>query len=85
MAVGYTIQYHEAVVTHDLPKITKAIQQRIRIAIEQKLVVDPYVYGKPLRASLAGYRKLRVGNYRVVFSVSNHTVSVVYKKAQKRT
>ncbi|MEW6096323.1 MAG: type II toxin-antitoxin system RelE/ParE family toxin, partial [bacterium] len=40
---------------------------RIRKAIEQRLATDPVKYGEPLRRSLQGYRKLRVGDYRVIY------------------
>ena len=53
------------------------IRRRIKGAIEQKLVTAPETFGVPLRRSLRGYRKLRVGDYRVVFRVSAATVYVL--------
>ncbi|MFZ2522080.1 MAG: type II toxin-antitoxin system RelE/ParE family toxin [Minisyncoccia bacterium] len=60
--------------------------------IEEKLTVAPDFYGKPLRRSLKGYRKFRVGDYRVVFRINRDKVyvlaimhrSVVYEKITKR-
>jgi mRNA-degrading endonuclease RelE of RelBE toxin-antitoxin system len=41
----------------------------IRAAIEQRPVVDPISYGKPLRYALRGNRRLRVGDWRIVYRV----------------
>ncbi|MDP3997816.1 MAG: type II toxin-antitoxin system RelE/ParE family toxin [bacterium] len=51
-----------------------------------------YLYGKPLRRSLKGYRKLHVGDYRVIFRIAGHAVKIliiqhcsrVYDVAPKR-
>jgi mRNA interferase RelE/StbE len=92
MGIAYEVMYHELVLREDLPNITKVWKQKIKHAIESKLLVDPVVYGKPLRRSLSGYRKLRVGDYRVIFKVEDTVVkilmikhrSVVYEKIEKR-
>ena len=69
MEVGtYQILYHESVLS-DIEKITKADRKKIQKAIEKKLRTNPVLFGKPLRSSLSGYRKLRVGEYRVVYQV----------------
>lgn len=73
----YTIQYHPLVVRQDIPKLDAVIRRRIKDAIEQKLTTDPEIFGVPLRRSLRGYRKLRVGDYRVVFRVSGASVYVL--------
>jgi len=88
----FEIKYHADVVNEDIPKITLAWKKKIRIAIDQKLTVEPETFGKPLRRSLKGYRRLRVGDYRVVFRIERTTVkvlliehrSVVYKNVEKR-
>jgi hypothetical protein len=46
---------------------------------------DPETYGKPLRGALAGYYRLRVGGYRVVYTVINDRVCVVVLAAGKRS
>lgn len=65
----YQLLYHPDVSRLDIPAINQNIQQRIRKAIEQRLLVDPVRYGEPLRRSLKGYRKLRVGDYRVIYEI----------------
>jgi len=37
---------------------------------------EPELYGKPLRRSLKGYRKLRVGDYRVIFRIEKHFIKI---------
>ena len=88
----FVIRYHALVVREDIPRLHKAWRDRIRVAIEKRLTTEPNLYGKPLRRSLKGYRKLRVGDYRVIFRIEAKTVtvlviqhrSVVYKNTEKR-
>ena len=85
----FTILYHESVVNEDVPKLSSIDKKRIKKGIEEKLSTHPDVFGKPLRRSLKGYRKLRIGDYRIVFRIENTTViifciahrSIVYKKS----
>jgi mRNA interferase RelE/StbE len=87
----YEIVYHGEVVSKDLPKIDRHWKGLIRIAIEAKLATKPQVYGKPLRSSLKNYRKLRVGDYRVIFRMEANMVKIfailhrskVYKNNQR--
>jgi hypothetical protein len=41
------------------------------------LTAAPHQYGEPLRKTLKGYWKLRVGDYRVVFRVSGQEVWIL--------
>ncbi len=89
----FEIVYHPLVVRDDIPKLTTAWKRRVRDAIKSKLTTRPDVYGKPLRRSLKNYRKLRAGDYRVIFRIEGMTVyilvirhrSTVYAAAEKRT
>jgi mRNA interferase RelE/StbE len=73
----YRVEYLESVVTEDIPALPKAARAQIRRAIERKLATNPVEFGKPLQYSLKGCRRLRVGDYRVVFSVEGDCVLVV--------
>ncbi|OGL89478.1 addiction module antitoxin RelB [Candidatus Uhrbacteria bacterium RIFCSPLOWO2_02_FULL_51_9] len=92
MEVNFSIEYHHAVVREDIPKLSSATQRRVKRAIEEKLTTHPELFGKPLRRSIRGYRKLRVGNYRVIFRIAGFVVkiliiqhrSVVYQMIHKR-
>lgn len=88
----FEMTYHDCVVAEDIPKLSSVWKTKIRRAIEQKLTAQPEAYDKPLRRSLRGYRKLRVGDYRVIFRIESHAVkifviahrSVVYGAISKR-
>ncbi len=60
----------------DLKGISMDMQYIIRRAIEDKLMVDPLRYGLPLRRGLKGLMKLRVGDYRVIYSIEKEIVTV---------
>ncbi|HBA45707.1 hypothetical protein A2W67_01355 [Candidatus Nomurabacteria bacterium RIFCSPLOWO2_02_40_28] len=74
--MGYEILYVGKVVKNDIPKISGSYKSRIKQAIETKLVTEPDLYGKPLRKSLKGYFKLRVGDYRIIFRIENNKVKI---------
>lgn len=65
----YHIDYLDVVVKEDIPSIPKSIKNTIKKAIEERLSLDPLGFGKPLRYSLKGHRRLRVGNYRIVYRI----------------
>ncbi|MDZ4243615.1 MAG: type II toxin-antitoxin system RelE/ParE family toxin [Candidatus Doudnabacteria bacterium] len=88
----FNVVYHHLVISRDIPKLSKEWKEKIRRAIEERLVSHPDLYGKPLRRSLKGYSKLRVSDYRIIFRIEKNTVkiliiqhqSVVYEEIEKR-
>ena len=70
MVMSFTIRYHESVLHDDIPRLPARMRERIKRAIQERLMMEPELYGKPLRRSLYGYRKLRVGDYRVIFNLN---------------
>ncbi len=74
--MSYEILYADKVIKNDIPKILGSYKDRIKQAIETKLTTEPDLYGKPLRRSLKGYFKLRVGDYRIVFRIENKKVKI---------
>ncbi len=64
----YELKYHPNVKRYDLPKIDGKNRNMIRRAIEERLATEPETYGQPLRKTLKGYWKLRVGDYHIVFN-----------------
>ena len=65
----YEVRYHPDVRVVDIPLLSATLKKRIRKAIEERFMTAPQQYGEPLRKTLKGYWKLRVGDYRVVFKV----------------
>ena len=72
----FRLLYHPNVAKIDLPTINKNIQKRIRKAIEQRLLLDPERFGMPLRKGLKGYRKMRVGDYRVIYEIKASEIRI---------
>ena len=73
----FSLKYHPDVKTVDLPVIDNKMKQRIKKAIEERLVVSPQDYGQPLRKTLKGYWKLRVGDFRIVFKVVESEIRIL--------
>ena len=91
--MSYELRYHPQVKRSDLPKLDRAARERIRAAIEARLTESPEYYSEPLRKTLKPYRKLRVGEYRVILRVHESTVFILavlhwkeaYQRARRRT
>ena len=85
--------YHPKVASDDIPRLSSDIAARIEKAIRERLLTDPEKYGLPLRRGLSGYRKLRVGDYRIIYKVARETVRIiiighrsdVYNRSRMRT
>ena len=73
----YKIEYLESVVEDDIPSISKPDKLKIKKAVEEKLVNDPVRFGKPLQYSLKGCRRLRVGDYRIIYIIEKDVVLIV--------
>jgi mRNA interferase RelE/StbE len=90
-AVIYRLIYHP-LVAEDIKNLPQNIKTRIRNAIEKRLMIDPVKAGRPLRQSLAGHRKMRVGDFRVIYRLKFDTIIVlkighrkdVYAKVKSR-
>lgn len=65
----YQIDYIQDVVERDIPSLSSTARIMIKKAIEERLSVDPIGFGKPLRYSLKGHRRLRVSDYRIVYRI----------------
>ncbi len=73
--MNWTIRYHQDV-EDDLESITSSAARRILRAIDTKLTKAPLQYGTPLSGNLSTFRKLRIGDYRLVYQVINAEVTV---------
>lgn len=81
----FVISYLDTVVQKDIPTLPKTMRTRIKNAIETRLAIDPIGLGKPLRYSFIGHRRIRVGDYRIVYRVNmnDHEVIIVLIKHRK--
>ena len=73
--MAYNIQYKKSVLK-DLAGFDKPEARRIVDRIEKELTARPDAYPQ-LQGPFAGLRKLRVGDYRVVFAIFGNDVLVL--------
>jgi mRNA interferase RelE/StbE len=67
--MSFTVCYLESVVQKDIPCLAISAKGLIKYAIEERLTHDPIAYGKHLRYGLYGQRRLRVSDYRIIYTV----------------
>ena len=81
----YKIEYLENAVAEDIPALPKTMRELIKKAIETRLAVEPVGLGKPLRYSFIGHRRIRAGEYRIVYRVDprKFVVTIVFIKHRK--
>ena len=80
----YKIEYLESVVRDDIRGLSATAKRQIRTAIDRKLGSHPVEFGRPLRYSFRGARRLRVGDYRVIYTIETPGVVVVVKIGHRR-
>jgi mRNA interferase RelE/StbE len=71
----WEVLYHPEV-EEDLASVGHGAARRIVKAIDRKLTTEPLQFGSPLSGNLGMFRKLRVGDYRVVYQVIKKRVIV---------
>jgi len=80
----FKVVYIDTVVKKDIPKLGKREKLVIKKAIETRLTQDPVGFGKPLRYSLSGHRRLRVGSYRIIYRIDIDQYQVVISAIKHR-
>lgn len=70
----YNLRYHLSAVD-EINDLGESIRKRIRKSLT-RLKEGP-LEGKPLKGELSGFRSSRVGNYRIVYTISNDQ-NIVY-------
>lgn len=73
----FTLRYHPQVKEKDIPRLNLTIRKLIKTAIEQRLLVSPEMYSEPLRRTLKWYRKLRVGDHRIVLRIEPRDILIL--------
>ena len=72
----YSLKY-DSHFDRDLDYLDRFWQREVLLAVENKLSVQPELYGVPLRRTLKGFRKLRIGDYRVIYQIDKKTIRIV--------
>ncbi len=81
--IKYRIEYSEELI--GIPKnIPQNIRKRIEKAIEERLTTNPNDYGKPLIKEWKDYRRLRVGDYRIIYKVYEEKIVVLIVEIDNR-
>lgn len=73
----FRVVYHPDLPREDLPSLNQDVKARIRKAIEARLTRAPQDYGKPLKGNLKGFWTLRVGDYRIIYTIEPAIVRVL--------
>jgi mRNA interferase RelE/StbE len=71
----YKITYKKSVI-RDLKKIDKTDLKKLITKIEKELYKKPESY-PALKGEFAGLRKLRVGNYRIIYAILDKEVLIL--------
>ena len=71
----WEVIYHSEV-EDDLISVGHGAARRIVRAVDRELTTEPLKFGDPLSGNLSMYRKLRIGDYRVVYQVIEKRVMV---------
>jgi mRNA interferase RelE/StbE len=73
--LAYRIEYKSSV-THDLKRLDKSTASRVIEDLEEELSSDPDC-GEALSGQFKGLFKLRIGDYRVVYSKTRDGVLIL--------
>lgn len=71
----YRIEYSQSA-AKSINKFPKNIQERIIRAIEERLCTASEKVGKPLVKQWINHRRLRVGDYRVIYKIYEERIVV---------
>lgn len=75
---------NEKKIRKDIEKIPTTQAIVIKKTIEAKLRLDPMATTRPLKGSKHGLRRLRVGDYRVVFHIDHKKGRVIINTIRHR-
>ncbi|RRV40871.1 type II toxin-antitoxin system RelE/ParE family toxin [Pseudomonas sp. o96-267] len=93
--MNWKVRFHPDV-EHDLTQLGNAEAKRVLKVIRERIVEgEPDKIGKPLRGALAGHRRIRIGDVRIVYKIQGNQIVLllcigarrddeVYETANKR-
>jgi addiction module RelE/StbE family toxin len=82
--LSFRIEYLESVIREDTPPLSRSVKEQVRRAIERKLATHPIEFGKPLRYSFKGVRRLRVGDWRIIYRIEPPDVVLIVKTGHRK-
>jgi len=73
----WSVRFHPEV-EQDLVLLGKAEAKRVLKVIRERIVEgEPDKIGKPLRGALAGHRRIRTGDIRIVYRIEGNEIVLV--------
>ena len=75
--MAYIIEFEDSVIKDDIPAIPMPYKEQVKKAIRERLSQEPVKLGKPLKFSLFGYRRLRVGDWRIIYKINGNDVEII--------
>ena len=75
--MSFRLIYHPAVESHDLLRLDARVRLRVLLALEERVSAQPTMHGKPLRGTLKGLWSMRVGDHRIIYTVTDDEVWVL--------
>ncbi len=75
-SASYEVFYHPDALK-DVQKLDRPLLRRIRQTIEDRLATAPTDFGKPLRHTASGLWSLRVGDWRIIYTIQTTQVTIV--------
>lgn len=76
----WQVKIHHLVLKEDFKKLSPQQRQHILTVIRKKLSLAPEVYGKALSGDFAGYWRLRIEDFRVIYRIVKDKVQVLVIK-----
>ena len=81
--IKYNIHYKKST-NKNFKGLSAKDKMLIKATIENKLTANPLEFSEKLKHSLKGYRKLRVGDYRIVFKIIDKDVIIALIKHRSK-
>ena len=67
----------------EIKKLPRDIQQRVVNVIESTLIINPYI-GEHSHGEFKGYYKIRVGDYRIIYTLENEECIILIVRISHR-
>ncbi|WP_230440381.1 MULTISPECIES: type II toxin-antitoxin system RelE family toxin [Wolbachia] len=80
----YLICYEENVVHKDIQNLPKTIWSRVKEIVKERLTLSPEKAGDPLLGEFKGHRRIRSGDYRLVYRISKLERTVIITAIEHR-
>lgn len=75
--MNWSVRFHPAV-EDDLRVLGKAEARRVLKVVRERIAEgEPDKIGKPLRGPLAGYRRIRTGDIRIIYRIDGDIIVLV--------